>query len=73
MMFKRRLLEILPEAALGLMMVAFGFTLYTQLHETIVNAGDSAPDFTITSDSGKTITVHDFGGKLLLLNFWATW
>jgi peroxiredoxin len=61
------------EAALALGFVAFCGTLYSSLHETIVNAGDKAPDFTITSDSGKTITVHEFGGKLLLLNFWATW
>ena len=60
-------------AALALMLLAFCGALYTSLHETIVNAGDKAPDFTITTDSGKTVTVHDFGGKLLLLNFWATW
>jgi peroxiredoxin len=61
------------QAALALMLIAFCGALYNSLHETIVNAGDTAPDFTITSDSGKTITVHNFGGKLLLLNFWATW
>ena len=61
------------QGALALMLVAFCGALYTQLHQTIVNAGDSAPNFTITTDSGKTVTVHDFGGKLLLLNFWATW
>src|ERR1700679_2445332 len=60
-------------AALALVFIAFCGTLYNSLHETIVNAGDTAPNFTITSDSGKTFTVHDFGGKLLLLNFWATW
>ena len=38
-----------------------------------MNAGDKAPDFSITADNGKTFTAHDFGGKLLLLNFWATW
>jgi peroxiredoxin len=53
--------------------VAFCFVLYGSLHETIVNQGDTAPDFTITADSGRTYSVHDFGGKLLLLNFWATW
>src|SRR5882757_7667796 len=61
------------QAALALMMAAFCFALYTSLHETIVNAGDRAPDFSITADGGKTITAHEYGGKLLLLNFWATW
>ena len=73
MKFNRRILDILPEAALGLMMVAFGFTLYTQLHETIVNAGDKAPNFSVTAENGRAITPKDFGGKLLLVNFWATW
>lgn len=54
-------------------LAVFCFALYTSLHETIVNAGDSAPDFAITTDAGKHVTVKDFGGKLLLLNFWATW
>src|SRR5262249_35793585 len=35
--------------------------------------GDSAPDFSITADNGKTLTLADFGGKVLVLNFWATW
>ncbi len=64
--------RILP-AALALMMIAFCGALYHQLHDTIVNAGDTAPDFSIKTDDGKTVTAHDFGGKLLLLNFWATW
>jgi cytochrome c biogenesis protein CcmG/thiol:disulfide interchange protein DsbE len=49
------------------------FVLYASIHERIVNVGDSAPDFTITSDNGRTITAANFGGKLLVLNFWATW
>ena len=39
----------------------------------MVKAGDKAPDFSIQADNGKTVTAHDFGGKLLILNFWATW
>jgi cytochrome c biogenesis protein CcmG, thiol:disulfide interchange protein DsbE len=43
------------------------------LEPKITNAGDTAPDFTVTTDAGKTITRDNFGGKLLLLNFWASW
>src|ERR1041385_1158628 len=64
-----RLIQAALVATVGL----FCFALYWSLHETIVNAGDKAPDFSIATDSGRTITTHDFGGKLLLLNFWATW
>jgi len=61
------------QGVLVLMLAAFCGSLYHQLHETIVNAGDNAPDFSITTESGKTVSTRDFGGKLLLLNFWATW
>ncbi|MBN2408568.1 MAG: TlpA family protein disulfide reductase [Candidatus Aminicenantes bacterium] len=32
-----------------------------------------APDFTLTDLSGKTIKLSDYKGKVLFLNFWATW
>lgn len=41
--------------------------------ERIVDVGQIAPDFRVVTESGKTITAQSFGGKLLVLNFWATW
>jgi cytochrome c biogenesis protein CcmG, thiol:disulfide interchange protein DsbE len=49
------------------------FVLYNSIHERIVGVGDAAPDFSITADNGRTITASSFGGRLLVLNFWATW
>jgi peroxiredoxin len=49
------------------------FFIYSGIHERVVVAGDSAPEFTIHADSGQTVTLPNFGGKLLVLNFWATW
>lgn len=43
------------------------------LEQKITNAGDTAPDFKVLTETGKTITRGDFGGKLLVLNFWASW
>ena len=43
------------------------------LEEPITKVGDRAPAFKVVTDAGKTITPVDFGGKLLVLNFWATW
>jgi cytochrome c biogenesis protein CcmG, thiol:disulfide interchange protein DsbE len=34
--------------------------------------GKAAPDFTVT-DSDRTISLHDYRGKVVVLNFWATW
>jgi thiol-disulfide isomerase/thioredoxin len=34
---------------------------------------DPAPDFKLTGLDGKSVTLGDFHGKVVLLNFWATW
>jgi peroxiredoxin len=61
------------EAALAVMLGLFVVALYVSLHDTVVKAGDTAPNFSVQTDTGKTVTARDFGGKLLILNFWATW
>ena len=38
------------------------------------NANDNAaPDFTMTNAEGKVLSLEDFKGKPVLLNFWASW
>jgi cytochrome c biogenesis protein CcmG, thiol:disulfide interchange protein DsbE len=61
------------EAGICAMLAVFVGTLYMSLHENVVKAGDKAPDFTLHADNGRTVTPHDFGGKLLLVNFWASY
>ena len=38
-----------------------------------VEAGDRAPGFTLTTDTGQGIDLKNYRGKYVLLNFWATW
>ena len=40
---------------------------------TLVKAGDQAPDFTVEMFDGSRVTLADLRGKVVLLNFWATW
>ena len=40
---------------------------------TLVKAGDTAPDFTVEMVDGSSMTLGDLKGKVVLLNFWATW
>ncbi len=35
--------------------------------------GQPAPDFSATTLDGKKLTLADFKGQVLVLNFWATW
>jgi peroxiredoxin len=35
--------------------------------------GDHAPSFTLPTLSGETVSLEAFKGKVLLLNFWASW
>jgi cytochrome c-type biogenesis protein len=37
------------------------------------SSGDPAIDFTLTSLTGKKHTLSDYKGKVVVLNFWATW
>jgi len=56
-----------------LLTVALVVVVANTLRDHLVVAGDSAPGFTVTTDSGRKISVDDFGGRLLVVNFWATW
>ena len=40
---------------------------------TIIKVGMQAADFTVTMIDGTTIKLSDLKGKVVLLNFWATW
>ncbi|WP_300797097.1 TlpA disulfide reductase family protein [uncultured Alistipes sp.] len=40
---------------------------------TLVQVGDKAPDFTVEMFDGSRVALSDLRGKVVLLNFWATW
>jgi thiol-disulfide isomerase/thioredoxin len=38
-----------------------------------VQVGSTAPNFTLKDVQGRTVSLADFRGKVVFLNFWATW
>lgn len=51
-----------------------GLPLRTLTHlDPAPEVGHPAPDFALKTPSGNTIDLHSLRGKVVLLNFWATW
>jgi peroxiredoxin len=71
-MTKPKLLVSIQSAA-ALILVALCFIVADSLREKVVGVGDRAPKFSIVTDNGQQISADEFGGKVLVLNFWATW
>jgi len=65
--------DLFLKIAIAGMLAALVFVIYDGMHERVVAQGDAAPAFSVVSDSGATVSVPNFGGKVLVLNFWATW
>lgn len=47
--------------------------LTAQENETLVKTGMEVPDFTVKMFDGQTVQMKELRGKVVLLNFWATW
>lgn len=43
------------------------------LAQEVPSAGAPAPGWKLTGLDGKTVKLSDFRGKVVILNFWATW
>src|SRR5438445_11915472 len=67
----RRLIVSL--GGLAILALAFGVVwLESAKHEPLV-VGMTAPDFRLPDLQGKTQRLSDYRGKVVFLNFWATW
>jgi cytochrome c biogenesis protein CcmG, thiol:disulfide interchange protein DsbE len=59
------------QAAYTVVCCAF-FLLFTGCKKS-VDAGPIAPDFSLSDISGETISLEQYRGSVVLLDFWATW
>ena len=41
--------------------------------ENFIKEGDVVPNFTLKTKDGRVITLSNYRGKVVILNFWATW
>jgi predicted secreted protein len=39
----------------------------------VLAKGKKVPDYNMTTLDGETVSLHDYDGQIILLNFWATW
>jgi len=63
-----------------LALVLFGLLVYIgvrqdkERHYTLLaKKGQKIPDVELTTPNGKKVSIEKFKGKVLLINFWATW
>lgn len=60
--------RIIASSAVIIFFVAGLFTVGTSSVEA-----QTAPDFTLTDINGDPVSLSDHSGKVIVLNFWATW
>lgn len=66
---KKRALS-LAAAALAVGVIAY---LATRPAGAGLDVGSPAPEFRLTDLSGRSVSLADYKGKVVLLDFWATW
>jgi cytochrome c biogenesis protein CcmG, thiol:disulfide interchange protein DsbE len=70
---KQNKVDLGIKAATGVLLVALALVIVYSVQDHVVGVGDTAPDFRVKTESGAVITPREFGGKVLILNFWASW
>jgi peroxiredoxin len=68
---RRRLVVIV--GVLAIIALAFGVVWLQSAKYEPLTVGMAAPDFTLPDMAGKNQQLSDYRGKVIFLNFWATW
>jgi peroxiredoxin len=76
----RRTLIFAGVAILAMLLIYGSFRASRIFHSRVAASSvgndaplESAPDFELKSLAGRTMKLSDFRGKVVVLNFWATW
>jgi peroxiredoxin len=67
--------NVFAEIALGTVLAATSLALPTRPPAAITaaNSRKTAPNFTLSDSKGASIRLSDYKGRVVLLDFWATW
>jgi cytochrome c biogenesis protein CcmG/thiol:disulfide interchange protein DsbE len=65
--------DLAIKGAIAALLVALGWVIVQSMQEHIVEVGDDAPKFAIATSSGEKLGPGNVNGKVLVLNYWASW
>ncbi len=71
MAWGRRELTVYAVAAALAAVMVYRVQGYLRVYD--VQPDDRAPGFSLVGDQGAGVSLADYSGKIVLLNFWATW
>ena len=69
----RTLLEFAVVLAIAAGLFLFAHYKFGQPHLEAISARKPAPDFSLQALNGTPVSLSEYKGKVVLLNFWATW